>query len=120
MSPSITDGEKLYVVVREDLPVGDRAVQATHAAVDFHHEHPEVATEWHDRSNTLVMLGVLNERALVMLREQAERKGIRHTAFREPDLDGSLTAIAFEPKARKLLRHLPLALSNEPLASAKE
>jgi hypothetical protein len=32
-------------------------------------------------------------------------------AFYEPDLGGMLTAVALEPAARRLVAHLPLALS---------
>ncbi len=39
--------------------------------------------------------------------------GYRQAAFREPDLGGQLTAVAFEPAAAPLLRSLPLALRRE-------
>jgi hypothetical protein len=41
----------------------------------------------------------------------AAAAGLRTAAFHEPDLDGALTAAAFEPAAHKLLSHLPLALT---------
>jgi hypothetical protein len=37
--------------------------------------------------------------------------GLRVVRFHEPDLDGALTAAAFEPAAYKLLSRLPLLLS---------
>jgi hypothetical protein len=36
---------------------------------------------------------------------------LRSVRFHEPDLDGALTAAAFEPAARTLLSHLPLLLA---------
>lgn len=52
-----------------------------------------------------------DELALGWLCADAEAAGYRLSTFHEPDLDGALTAVALEPAARKLLSHLPLALS---------
>jgi hypothetical protein len=37
--------------------------------------------------------------------------GLRLVKFHEPDLDGALTAAAFEPAAHRLLARLPLAFA---------
>jgi hypothetical protein len=66
---------------------------------------------WHSDSNTLVLLAVPDELALSWLWSDAAVRGLRCVAFHEPDLDGALTAIALEPAARRLVAHLPLALS---------
>jgi hypothetical protein len=66
---------------------------------------------WHSDSNTLVLLAVPDELALSWLWSDAAARGLRGVAFHEPDLDGALTAIALEPAARRLVAHLPLALS---------
>jgi len=104
-------GDKLILVTRADLPAGDQAVQAAHALTEFLVEHPEVAREWHDASNTLAFLSVPDEDALERLRERAFDHDIRASIFREPDLGDSLTAVALEPSGSKLVRSLPLALA---------
>lgn len=53
--------EKLYVIVRGDLAPGPQAVQATHAAIAFQHQHPTTARNWHAMSNTLALLTVPDE-----------------------------------------------------------
>lgn len=79
--------------------------------------HPELTKEWHHVSNFLVILTVEDEDALRNLREDARNRGIKHTAFTEPDLDDEMTAIALEPSpdAEKLVANLPLALREEAL-----
>lgn len=42
---------------------------------------------------------------------EASKRGIAASAFREPDLDNSLTAIAIAPSGAKIVRNLKLALS---------
>ena len=104
--------EKLYLVTRADLPAGAQAVQAAHALRQFAAEHPDLDKFWFERSNTLAMLAVPDERALRRLLVRAEDRDLRSAAFREPDLDNALTAVAIEPspEAQKLCRNLPLAL----------
>lgn len=104
---------KLYVVVREDLPPGAQAVQAAHAMREFAAEHPEIEREWHEKSNTIVMLAT-NETHLGYLLEQAKLRGVETSIFREPDLDNTLTAVCFGTKGYKLpLRNLLLALKEK-------
>lgn len=101
---------KLIVVVRGDLPIGYQAVQAAHAAIDFQHEFPREASNWHNKSNYLIFLSVTDELQLKKLVLKAAKKGIKITPFREPDLGDELTAIALEPSeaSRKLTSSLPL------------
>jgi len=86
-------------------------VQAGHAAIDFQHRHPEISKKWWTDSNYLVYLAVKNEHELEQILNTADSRLIIHTAFREPDLLNSLTAIALEPceLTRKLVSNLPLA-----------
>lgn len=98
------------MVTRADLPPGAQAVQAMHAAIDFAITYPALTAAWHSASNTLVILVVPDELALGWLEQDARAAGLRVAPFHEPDLDGALTAVAFEPAAGRLLRHLPLAL----------
>lgn len=104
--------EKLYLVTRSNLPAGDQAVQAAHALTEFLVEHPEIAKDWHEQSNTLAFLVAPDEGALVRLLDRASDQDLRASAFREPDLGGALTAVALEPKAARLVRNLPLALAS--------
>ena len=102
--------EKLRVVTRRDLQVGAQATQACHAAIDFQHDHPEVALQWQTKSNYLALLTVADEEALIKLITKAILMGIKHTIFREPDLGNEITAVAFEPTdaAKKLTSSCPL------------
>ena len=92
------------------MPIGTQALQSGHAAIDFQHQHPIEATEWHSKSNYLVFLTVANEDELIRLITKAILLGIKHTVFREPDLDDQITAVAFEASdaSRKLTSSCPL------------
>lgn len=85
-------------------------MQGCHAAIDFQHQHPEVAKDWNQNSNYLVFLSAKDEHHLLRLLQKADYKGIRTTSFLEPDINNELTAIAIEPSAesRKLVSSLPL------------
>ncbi len=97
-------------ITRCDLTPGQRAVQSTHAAINFVFEHPGRAGPWFRESNYLVQLEAKNEQELLRLIEQCELKNIKYTAFTEPDLDNQITAIAVEPSlaTQKLVSSLPL------------
>jgi len=100
----------MRVVSRRDLPVGTQALQSGHALADFIYQHPLEASVWHKQSNYLVFLTVADEEQLIKLISKAILMGIKHTVFREPDLDNQITAVAFEPseQARKLTSSCPL------------
>jgi hypothetical protein len=108
---------KLYTVVRADLPLGAQAVQAAHAMREFAHLHPEVEAEWHRTSNTVVMLSVPDEAALVDLKVRLCNAHISVAEFHEPDLNHSLTAICVAPDGSRMLRNLPLALQGSKVAA---
>ena len=101
---------KLRIVSRRDLPIGTQALQSGHAAIDFQHDYPEIAKEWQTKSNYLVFLTVADEEELIKLITKAILSGIKHTVFREPDLNNQITAVAFEPTeaSRKLTSSCPL------------
>lgn len=111
MNPSTP--QKLYLVTREDLPLAQQAVQAAHALTEYLLSHKEGASSWYSTSNTLALLSVPTEDGLSQLVDKARRKGFMFSEFREPDRFQELTAVAFEPKAKPLLRNLPLALRLE-------
>lgn len=93
-------------MTREDLSPSQQAVQGMHAAVTCVLESPQM-----DAESTLVFLSVPDEAALLSLSERLWWARIEFSGFREPDLDGALTAIATaDPRARRKLSRLPLAL----------
>lgn len=102
--------DKLYLVVRADLCPGQQAVQSVHAMRQFIAEHTGIEREWFELSNHLALLSAPDEWSLLKLVREARQKGIRVSSFREPDRGNELTAIALEPRAKKLLRGFPLAL----------
>lgn len=98
-------------MTRRELCPGAQASQLTHAAQQFEKEHFDVQNEWFFKSNYLVLLSTDNEQSLKQLLVKAQIKGIKCSAFTEPDLDNQLTAVAFEPceDTYKLVSSLPLA-----------
>lgn len=104
--------QKLYVVVRDDLPPGPQAVQSDHSVLQFAIEHPILTYLWYRRSNHIALLSVPDESALKSLSARAKNLGIRHSIFTEPDLGDSWTSVTFEPgeKSRLLCKGFPLAL----------
>lgn len=100
--------ERLYVVVRADLPIGLQLAQAAHAAVQFERCCPELQHE------NLVVLHVPDEDALDALCNRLGALGAGEwTCFLEPDLGNAPTALAADGTAavKKLVRHLPLAFA---------
>lgn len=104
--------QKLYVVVRGDLPAGLQCAQACHGVRAFVEEHPEADRDWYHNSNNLVVLTVADESALTDLVLDAKRSGIGYVVFREPDLEDSVTCVVLQPgkASQKLTQRLPLAL----------
>ena len=95
------------MVTRADLTPAQQAVQAGHAALLHAHRHPG---DWHD--GYLVILSVTDDVELYDLADRLDMHGHQVTVFREPDMDWRLTAIAAGPSAGRMLRHVPLALSD--------
>jgi peptidyl-tRNA hydrolase len=100
------------VVVRDDLSPGMQMAQAMHAAIEFQHDSPDLAVPWRNDSRYLVVVSVPDELSLYDLVSQACKVGIAFSAFREPDLDYEVTAVALQPGtlARQLCSRYPLAL----------
>lgn len=104
--------QKLYVVVRGDLKPGLMLAQSCHAAVGFRHEHEDVAKQWIEESNYIVVLSVKNEDELYSLICKAKTLNIKVSIFREPDINNEITAIALAPgeKTKEICSKLKLAL----------
>jgi peptidyl-tRNA hydrolase len=94
------------------LSPGLQAAQSVHASNQFFAAWPSMALRWLRESNFLVIVSVPDEDALAQLAGAAVEEGIVRSIFREPDLDNSITAVAFEPGvvAQRLCAQLPLAL----------
>lgn len=105
-------GDKLFIIVRSDLPPGSQAVQGMHAMRQFMADHPEIEKEWFEISNHIAFLKVDDEVALLKMLDRLSRKDMKVSLFREPDLDDSLTAIATDYSSREYVLHLKLALSS--------
>jgi peptidyl-tRNA hydrolase len=100
---------KLFVVTRSDLSEGQQSVQGMHAAIEFTQTHLEETRLWFKESNTLAFLVAENEERLGVLYRKAIDSGVPVVAFREPDRDNELTAIAIGPSGKKLTQGLKLA-----------
>lgn len=79
--------KRLYVIVRKNLSISKRAVQAGHAVAQYLIRYPN--TEW--TNGTLIYLSVPNEQQLNWWLGNTDNEWI---TFREPDLGNSITAIA--------------------------
>ena len=91
---------KLYVIVRKDLSIPQRAVQAGHAVAEFLLRGP--FSRW--SNGTLVYLGVKGLRQLENIKQKFEWEDIPYIEFREPDLNNEITAIATDEPNRYLER----------------
>ncbi len=110
----VNNGDKLYIVTRQDLRPGSQIAQALHAFREFIADHSELENDWYKNSNYIAILAAKNEEELVKLIQRMEKKKIRFSVFREPDLDNEITAVAIEPgdKGRRVTSCFPLALKN--------
>lgn len=104
-------GDKLYVIVRKDLKPGEQMAQSLHAVLHFMADNLALTKEWMNKSDFICALNIENEMELNKLLYKAKENGIISTAFFEPDLDNSLTAICLEPgkRSKSLCKGLKLA-----------
>lgn len=91
-----------------------QAVQAGHSSIQFQHEHPDIAKNWHNNSKYLIYLSVENEQSLIKLISKLEKFKIKFSVFREPDIDNQITSICIEPsdKTRRITSSLPKMLKD--------
>ena len=97
------------------MSAGYRAVQSTHAAINFIFENPDRAGPWFKNSNYLVQLEVSNEQQLELLITNCLMRDLKHTVFREPDIGNQITAVAIEPSelTQKLVSRIPLLFKDK-------
>lgn len=91
---------KLYVIVRKDLSISQRAVQAGHAVAEFCLRGP--FSRW--TNGTLVYLGVKGLTQLERIKYQLQQENIRFVEFKEPDIDNQTTAIATDTNCKIIER----------------
>lgn len=95
--------DRLYVVVRSDLPPGLQLAQACHAVLTF-------AQRSNARPENMIVLHVANEAELTETALRLFKLGLDPARFYEPDLDGQLTALAVHgAAAKKALQPVSLA-----------
>jgi hypothetical protein len=87
---------KLFVIVRKDLSISQRAVQAGHAVAEFCLYSPYL--RW--KNGTLIYLGVKGLIQLENLKRKLNEEKIPFIEFREPDLDNQTTAIATDCESK--------------------
>ena len=105
---------RLYIAVcsdNENISVGLQSAQAVHAGFSFATKHPEITNDWLTDSQYLVIVSVPTSFHILELANKAEKLGIDHVVWREPDLGNQPTAIALAPvdASRILCANLPLA-----------
>lgn len=103
--------QKVFIVVRADLPPGAQLAQSCHAAFAFGIDHPDVVRQWNASSNNLVCLRADNEQALVHLANRAVQCECLVTEFHEPDFNDQATAVVIAgEQAKRVVSSLALAL----------
>ena len=88
--------------------------QVAHASFQFSQDYPIETKEWLTGSNYIAILASPNEQDLIQLIEQTERQNIKHSVFREDDLNNEITCVAIEPceASKALCKKYQLALRN--------
>lgn len=98
----------IYCFVRRDLSGPQRVVQAGHALIETQRNFP-----YEGEHPYLIMIGVKTEKKLLEALDFLQNHGILGAAFKEPDRDNELTAIATKPlvkteETKKLFRKYQL------------
>jgi hypothetical protein len=95
------------------LVPGSQAVQSIHSLHEFEKQQKQSYEDWYQNSKTIVLLSVESLDELEKLHQKLEIKNTCVSTFYEPDLNYALTSVCvlYCDKSRKLLRNLPLALS---------
>jgi hypothetical protein len=88
---------KLFTIVREDIPPGYQLAQTLHAGIDLvlSKNHNTTASDWKLNSNTVICLSVTDEESLKIVYLEAVRLGHNPVIFTEPDIGDQFTSFAF-------------------------
>lgn len=89
---------RLYILVDNKLKPVYGCVQGGHAVAQFMLDNPD--QKW-DNGYLIYLYA-----DIPMWKEILENNGIRHTVFREPDLNNSITAIACQDDSGELFKDL--------------
>lgn len=88
--------KKLFVLVRNDIPIPNQAVQAGHALaqwmLDDGYDSIVYNPKW--SNEILVYLSVKDEEELKKWEYKFEHRLLLYSSFHEPDLNNEMTAIA--------------------------
>lgn len=90
--------KRLYILVNNKLKPVYGCVQGGHAVAQFMLDNPD--QKW-DNGYLIYLYA-----DIPMWKEILENNGIRHTVFREPDLNNSITAIACQDDSGELFKDL--------------
>lgn len=89
---------RMYFFVMYNLSGIQKGIQAGHAALEYAYKYgttdPNVEVFVRDHKTFILLSGGGSSDMLERVNELADL-GIKHAVFREPDLNGSLSAIAF-------------------------
>lgn len=88
---------KMFIAVRRDLTPQQRAVQACHAVAEYllsNDVGKSLVLEWRLHSNTMVLVGVDDERELQLLNAKLTGTGRKAAVFHELDMNSAATALA--------------------------
>jgi hypothetical protein len=102
----------VYVLIREDIPLEQKLVQASHAALEagFRFEKPA-------QTASVILLTVPDRKALEAAAMRLQDYGIDHYLFHEPDFEMGHSALATRPillsKERHRMRKYPLFKASE-------
>jgi len=74
-------------------------------------DFPQLAKEWYLNSNTVVVVAAKDLQELENFAKALDESHVKHSKFREPDVNDELTAIALvpSPESKKLCSKFKLA-----------
>lgn len=98
---------KLYVIVPAKLGFGEQTAQTAHGVAAFAVSHTDLFLAWATPEQRNIVC--LEAPDLETLLAKIQAAGVKHAVFRETDMGGTLTAIACEERAARLLSSLPKA-----------
>lgn len=95
---SLAKDLRVYVLVRQDLSKGQRAVQSGHAIAElvYAQRHCPLIQQWVEQDKTLVLLSA-TAADLSQMQATCQQLGLATAAFIDSDLGEDVTALAIAP-----------------------